>query len=291
MSEKSVEEFKEQLDGVSARVDGVAAEYIDLSLDSRQKSKDYIEKTIKSLQKVQKGLEEADPDSRVVQVVGLQSRNATVEDFEESFKYCDQERLHSKRRNEYVSWVPDVKSFKREINYHLDANHMLLPAATEWFLEFHKASDAKHALTLPSFNIRVKETNCVGCFGVNFIKPSQDPALSATFRKIGGLVERLKAIDKEYKEIGADRRRGSMMPELSEIFFDEQYILAELPKIKKLRAEGKSLDHNAMGLLSKIPAKTNIIHARIKLLYDEESDIKIEICEFRLNGFKFFFEV
>jgi hypothetical protein len=54
MSEKSVEEFKEQLDGVSARVDGVAAEYIDLSPDSRQESKDYIEKTIKSLQKVQK---------------------------------------------------------------------------------------------------------------------------------------------------------------------------------------------------------------------------------------------
>jgi hypothetical protein len=304
MSEKSVE-FKEQLMRVIfehlCKVDKKTEKYSDLSAESRQECINYIQKAINTLQEVKSDLQankveadkveadKVDPDSRIVQVVGFQSKNATVEDFEESFKVAAKPTFGGS--GPFPKSMPDIKSFKKEINYRLDENHILQPAASEWFLEFHKASDAKHALTLPHFNLMVKEPNGVAGFRVNFAKPSQDLALRTTFRNIGDLVERLKAIDKEYKEIGAVRQYFYMMPVLSDKYLDEQYFLTELPKIKKLRAEGRSLDHNAMAVLSRIPAKTNIINTRIKELYDEESDINIEICEHRLKGFKFSFEI
>ena len=301
MSEKSVE-FKEQLMKVICehlcKVDKKAEEYSDLSPESRQESINYIEKAINTLQEVKKELQadkveadKVDPDSRIVQVVNLQSKNATVEDFKESFKIAADPAFGGSGEALHIKPIPDVKFLRKEINYSLDANHMLQPAVTEWFLEFHKASDAEYALTLPFFWLEVKKPNSptVG-FQVQFVKPSQDLALRATYRNIGDLVERLKEIDKEYKKIGAVRLHFYTMPVLSDKFLDEQYFLTELPKIKKLRAEGKSLDHNAMAVLSRIPAKTNIINARIKQLYDEESDINIEICEYRLKGLEFSFE-
>ena len=183
MSDKHVDDLQDQLKQISFRIDGVAAEYPDLSPDSRQESKEYIEKTIKTLRKVQKELEEADPDSKIVQVVGLKSKNATVEDFKESFNVAAKPTFGGS--GPFPKSMPDIKSFKKEINYRLDENHILQPAASEWFLEFHKASDAKHALTLPHFNLQVKELNGIAGFRVQFGKPSQSFATRATFRQIG----------------------------------------------------------------------------------------------------------
>jgi hypothetical protein len=294
MSAKPLEEFKEQLNEASARVHEIADKYPDLPPESRQESKDYLDKFIETAQRMRKEMQEAekaDPDSRIVQVIGLQNRNATVEDFEKSFKYLELQGQRFRRQNEsVVSWIPEVKSLKKEINYRLDANHILQPAASEWFLEFHKATDAKLALTMPPFKLQVKEpNNCVAGFQVTFAKPSQDLALRATFRKIGNLMERLKAIDKEYKEIGAIRQYGT--PVLAPGYIDKRYLLFELPKWKKLRDNGQSLDHNALGPLQSIPVDVQAFATRIKQLFDEETDIKIEIAEYRLNGLKFFFEV
>lgn len=288
---KPVEAFKDQLKEVLASVEGIAEEDPDLSPESRQESKDYLEKVIKTAQKVHKELQEAekaDPDSRIVQVVGLKSKNATVEDFEESFKHLETQGKRFRTGHEY-SWTPAIKSLKKEINYSLDANHMLQPAAAEWFLEFQKTSDTKHALAMPPFNLQVKQPHGAVGFHVNFVKPSQDLTLRATFRKIGDLVERLKAIDKEYKEIGAIRQYGT--PVLAPGYIDKRYLLSELPKWKKLRDNGQSLDHNALGPLQSIPVDVQAFATRAKQLFDEETGIKIELAEIRLTGLKFFFEV
>jgi hypothetical protein len=296
MADTPVDEFKQQLRNVSERMDQVAEVYPDLSPDSRQESREYVEKTLKAVQKIQKDLEEADradPDARIVQVIGMNGKVATVEDFQRSFKDSADQATHLNQRNPQLNfpvYSPYLKSYGVEKNYKLDSNLKLQPAVNEWFLEFSKAGDAQHALTLKGFQLRVKDPGCI--FSVNFVKPAKDFATRATFRKIGALVDRLKEIDEEYKAIGAVRQSAGM-PVMCGGFLDFGYLLDSncLSKWEEVLASGGVLDHNAYGALRMVPVDMNRRLQTIKTLYNEECRILIDICKFRaVDRIEFYYD-
>jgi hypothetical protein len=222
------------------------------------------------------------PDARIVQVTGMIGMVATVVDFRKSFKNFAERAAYLNRRSpqlNFSEYSPDLKSFCVEKNYKLDANLKLQPAVNEFFLEFYKAGDAQHALTLEGFQFYgVRITGCV-----DFVKPSQDSATRATFRKIGALVDRLKEIDEEYEALGAVRQSAGM-PVMRSGFLDSGYLLDPncLSKWEEVLASGGVLDHNAYGALRMVPVDMNRRIQTIKTLYNEECRILVDICKFRV---------
>jgi hypothetical protein len=127
---------------------------------------------------------------------------------------------------------------------------------------------------------------------MRFIKPSQDSATRATFRKIGALVDRLKEIDKEYEAIGAVRE-GPGMPVMRGGFLDYSYFLDPncLITWEGILASGGVLDRNAYGALCMNPVNTAERMNRIRALYREECYILVDICKFRaVDRIEFYFD-
>ena len=189
---------------------------------------------------------------------------------------------------------PEVKSLTVEANRNLDANLKLQPAVNEWFLEFRSTGEAMHALTLKPFDIQFKVENYWAGYQVNFIKPAQDSATRATFRKIGALVDRLKEIDTEYEAIGAVRHGHMLTPGMAPGYVDRSYFQneASLKKWEEILAAGGTLDDTAYFSLHRlVPVDMNSRKKTIKLLYDEECHILIEICKFRVvDKLEFYFD-
>jgi hypothetical protein len=227
-------------------------------------------------------------------VIGLNGKVATAEDFRRSFKDFADRCAMSTRSNpnpdlSKILLSDNIKSFHVEKNYKLDANLKLQPAVNEWFLEFRKAGDARNALKLGEVQLNFM-TTC-GCI-IKFIKPSQDFATRATFRKIGALVDRLKEIDEEYEALGAVRQ-GYGMPGMRGGFLDYGYLLDPncLSKWEGILASGGVLDHNAYGALRANPVDMNRRIQTIKTLYNEECRILIDICKFRaVDRIEFYYD-
>jgi hypothetical protein len=162
----------------------------------------------------------------------------------------------------------------------VDSEHFQLqPPATEWFVEFGTVSDAKSVLALKHLNLHVP---------VKFSRPSQDSEQRGTFRVIGQLVSRIRDIEKEYQRMGAVRVKPGL-PVLASDMRDEKEVRLALEQMKLQRADGRSLDDTYYEGLLHIPVKTDELNARIHRLFDEECDLRIEICGYRLQGYKFLF--
>jgi hypothetical protein len=252
----------------------------DITVEVSGEQEEFIERTVQTLHKFQRELDEA--DARTLQVIGLVQeegkKKVTAEDIRYSLEY------HSRRvRGE--EWNGAVTRLTKETNCRVDEHFKLQPPVAESFVEFGTVSDAKSVLALRHLNLHVRENDVVP---VKFILPSQDPEQRATFRLIGQLVARLRDIEREYQRIGAVRVRPGL-PVLASGLRDEKEVRVELEQMKQQRADGRSLDDTFYAALLHIQVKTDELNAKIRRLYDEECDIRIEICMYRLQGNRFLF--
>jgi hypothetical protein len=167
----------------------------------------------------------------------------------------------------------------------MDGTGKVLGAVQEWYIVFGRKDDACYALGLSNFNL---------CFdgsgrNVKFIKPAQNSATRATFRKIGPLVERVRAIGEELKAMGAVWDGDGYKPEPNK-YLDKSWFVTSLAGMKRAREARQSLDRNAYGALKhRKPLDTAKFQAQTKKLYDEECDCLITLREFQVNGVEFDF--
>jgi len=283
-----MEEFKQQLGAMENKMDKVAQDYPDLSPDSRRECQEKLDETLKTLQKIRKDLADADkddPDARIVQVLGLKGQHAVTSDFKVSFEKANEQMRQDERK-----WIPGHFNVDTEFNYTVDVEFKLKPVESQTFVTFNHVRDACHVLGMKEFHLVIKGNGGMQNFSVKFVKPAQNSATRALFRKIGGLVDRIKEIEKELKELGAVRDCGVPKPNPN-IFLDKSFFEQGLLAWKRARAAGQSLDHHSYAPLKyRKPVDMAKLQARMKTLYDEECDALIELREYQVKGVVFDFE-
>ena len=260
---------------------GLFKSFPDLSPEAQKDVRERLEQTVATLLKLQRDLKQVDcgdgVDARTVQVVGLHPGwKVTASDFGKSF---------SVQNGRKTAFVPDGLALTTENNYMMDGTGKVLGAVQEWYIVFGRKEDACHALVLCDFNVSFAGTGR----NVKFIKPAQSSATRATFRKIGPLVERVRAIDEELKTMGAVRDGDGYKPDPNK-FIDKSWYVTSLAGMKRAREAGQSLDRNAHGPLKhRKPLDTAKFQAQVKKLHDEECDCLIALREFQVNGVEFDF--
>lgn len=288
----SAREFEQQLRDVKDHASEVSREYTDLSPEGRRACREHLDQTAKTLQKIQRELEEADkadldPDARVVQVLGVGGRVVWSSDFRRSFESLPAKHIIDHSNESFLKWIPAPFELETEYNYALDKNLKLKPAEEQHFITFNNVKDARHALGLKDCVLTLKEIKMIP---VTFVKPAQNSATRETFRKIGGLVDRVKEIEKELKTLGAVRDHGYGRPMPSPTYLDKAYFVEMLPQWKRARSAGQALDHNACGVLKcRRPVDTKSLQARLDALYNEECDALIQLREYQTIGIEFDF--
>jgi hypothetical protein len=282
------EEFTQDLGEIKCRAMMDNAQlYADLPKECKRKCLDELEQTIQTLQKIKRNLGEGgDAESQssdkknVVQVLwkSEKSRSFTKQDVINSFQGYGHRPVSHK--------VPEIISVEFQDNFTLDSKKYLQPLRM-CFIKFSTKEEASYALGLNDLIIYVKidSSSSSTSFPVQFIQPTQTPATHSTLRCIGTLITRLGEIEKEFKNIGAERRIMCGIPTLKPEFMDKAVYMAKLSAFKATRSSGALLDHNAHGLLiSRKPVDTEALQALIQPLYNEECDILIQLRECQISG-------
>jgi hypothetical protein len=277
--------FNEQLREVEKDAKGTAQEFPDLTPEARQEVHERLDKTVKTLLKIQRDLKQVargdGVDARTVQVVGLASGSqVTAHDFGRSFS--------SPPRGK-TAFIPDGLALNTENNYMMDGTCKVLGSVQEWYIVFGHKEDARYALQLGEFHLQFVCDGVRQTRAVKFIKPAQTSTTRATFRKIGPLVERVRAIGEELKNMGAVQDGDGYKPDPNK-FIDKSWFVTSLAGMKRAREAGQSIDRHAYGpLKGRKPVDTAKFQAQVKKLYDEECDCLITLREFQMNGMDFDF--
>ena len=286
--------FNEQLREVEGEMTGKAREYPGMSPEARRECQDRLDRTVRTLVKIQKDLRQADMGgvhgSLVVKVLGINScYDVKASHFGYSFSQAALEaksRVRSAReREEFIAFIPDGLVLTKEHNYTVKDGLVIPGVMDEWFITFSREEDARYAIRM-----KVLSLQCEGrSSSVKFVKPEQDAGTRATFRKIGPLVERVKAIENELQVIGVSRESGMPKPD-DRKYLDKSWFATSIAGMKRAREAGQSLDHHAYyPLKHRKPVDMAKLQAQIKKLYDEECDYLITLREFQVNGVEFDF--
>jgi hypothetical protein len=254
----------------------LTCDYPSLPLDQQRDCMVKLEQTLKLLSKIREDLVDAEKrESGVftVQVLGVNSVwEVKASDFVSSFS-----------RN--TAFNPTGLTLTMENNYMHQGTGKTMGAVEEWFITFEHEEDACYALGLDKLMLQSARIVCE----VKFMKPAQSSATRATFRKIGPLVERVRAIGEELKTMGAVRDGDGYKPDPKK-YLDKSWFMTSLAGMKRAREAGKSLDRNAhVPLKLYKPVDTAKFQAQVKKLYDEECDCLIALREFQANGLDFDF--
>lgn len=288
--------FNEQLREVEGEMTGKAREYPGMSPEARRECQDRLDRTVRTLVKIQKDLRQADMGeaggSLVVKVLGMNScygYDVKASHFGYSFSKAAIEAkslVRSRRgQEEFIAFIPDGLALTKERNYTVNAGLVIPGAVDEWFITFSREEDARYAIGLKELLLHYKNNR----LSVKFVKPEQDAGTRATFRKIGPLVERVKAIENELQVIGVSRDPGMPKPDERK-YLDKSWFVTSIAGMKRAREAGQSLDHHAYGPLKGLkPVDMAKLQAQIKKLYDEECDCLITLREFQVNGVEFDF--
>ena len=276
-------EFYQQLSAVKGEITTSMTEFPDLSPEAKRECQKKLDQTVKTLLKIQKDLVEADkpdPDARVVQVLGLNAQfGAKASDFEHSFSSA---KGHPKMNPGFIS---DGLLLTMERNYMLDGSGKVLPGTEdEFYITFRREEDASYVLGLQSLTLRYANVGRT----VGFTQPAKNLETRATFRKIGALVKRVRAIEGELKAMGAVWEGDGYKP--GPKYVDKSWFVTSIAGMKRAREAGLSIDRHVYGALKgRKPVDMAKLEARIKTLYDEECDALIALREFQLSGVEFDF--
>ena len=276
-----MEEFQQQLGAVKSEMTQKMQAYPDMDPEERRECQERLDHTVKTLLKIQKNLVDADksemnPDSRIVRVLGLHtSYNVDASHFVRSFEQA-----------RFSGFNPSGLKLFKETNYPLDGSGKVLPAPVdEWYISFRLTKEAEFALTIRDFQLNFSGTGRT----VKFAKPATPSPVRATFREIGALVERIKEIENERKEMGAVYEYGEYKPDPNQ-YLDKAWFMEHVARTKRVREAGQSLDHHAYGPLKhRKPIDTAAWNTRAKRLYDEECDVLIALRQFQFEGVEFDF--
>ena len=167
----------------------------------------------------------------------------------------------------------------------LDGSGKVLPGTEdEFYITFRREEDASYVLGLQSLMLRYANAG----HPVGFTQPAKSSETRATFRKIGALVERVRAIEGELKAMGAVWEGDGYKP--GPKYLDKSWFVTSIAGMKRAREAGQSLDRHAYGPLKhRKPVDMAKLQAQIKKLYDEECDCLIALREFQVNGVEFDF--
>ena len=277
--------FNEQLREVEGEMTGKAQDFPELSPEARKECQARLDETVDCLLKIQRNLKQGgwNVDARTVRVLGLYAGwGVKASDFGVSFSKA----AGNLRKNERdQAFIPDGLALTMEHNYIMDGTGKVLGAAEDWYITFGREEDACYALGLGNFMLYWAGTGRE----VKFAKPAQSSATRATFRKIGPLVERVRAIEMELKLIGAVWDGGEYKPD-DKKYMDKSWFVTSIAGMKRARESGQSLDRHAYGPLKhRKPVDMAKLQTQIKKLYDEECDCLITLREFQVNGVEFDF--
>lgn len=286
--------FNEQLREVEDEMTGKAREYPGMSPEARRECQDRLDRTVRTLVKIQKDLRQADmgeaDGSLVVKVLGMNScYDVKASHFGYSFAQAAVEAKTTRRgrreQGEFIAFIPDGLVLTKERNYTVKDGLVIPGAMDEWYITFSREEDARYAIGLKELSMHYENSRSP----VFFVKPEQDAGTRATFRKIGPLVERLKAIENELQVIGVSRDPGMPKPDERK-YLDKSWFATSIAGMKRAREAGQSLDHHAYyPLKHRKPVDMAKLQAQIKKLYDEECDCLITLREFQVNGVEFDF--
>ncbi len=114
--------------------------------------------------------------------------------------------------------------------------------------------------------------------------------MRATYRTIGGLVQRLRDIEAELKQMEVVREYNSR-PTIAKNCLDRSLFAERVPEWKRARAAGTMLDHNAFVPLRHYKmVDMQKLQSRMDALYNEECDVLIRLREYQLDGINFEFQ-
>jgi hypothetical protein len=114
--------------------------------------------------------------------------------------------------------------------------------------------------------------------------------MRATYRTIGGLVQRLRDIEAELKKMGAIREYNSR-PTPAKNCLDRSFFAKGVPEWKRARAAGTMLDHHSFATLKHYKmVDMQKLQSCMDALYNEECDVLIRLREYQLDGIEFEFQ-
>ena len=108
--------------------------------------------------------------------------------------------------------------------------------------------------------------------------------VESSSQDIAKLLRRIDEIENELSTLGAVYKDGRYQLD-DQKFLDKSWFEASIAQMKNVRAAGLSLGHHMfVPLRHRKPVDLEMLHARIKTLYDEECDCLIALCEYELAG-------
>jgi len=259
-------------------------EFEDLSPDSRMECKEELDREIAALQKKRDAVVkilESDPMDRTLLVVGVRPQlMPTLDDFKHSFK-----EMQARRGRYEGTGFPTFTGFEvfHEENYKFQNGAWL--KVKECFIVLRSIKETRCLLECKDFFLTVG-----GNIGsrVTFARPPHDDATRKTFTEIGGRVERLQVVRKELStfltEVSEDR------PKLSSKYVDNAVFKQHIKDWKVKRASGKPLSRSEYSMLTfYIPVSLKKFQERFDELWDEQTDIILDLRNFQADDFKFEF--
>lgn len=264
-------------------------EFEDLSPDSRMECKEELDRKIAALMEKREAvvkIMESDPMDRTLLVVGARPHMIpTLEDFKQSFKEMQARRDTKDRRERYEgTGFPTITGFEvfHEENCKFQNGQWL--KVKECFIVLRSIKDARFLLEFKDFFLNVSGV----ISRVTFARHPHDDAMRKTYTEIGGRVERLQVVRKELStfltEVAEDR------PRLSNKYVDKSVFKQYIKDWKAKRASGKPLSRTEYNMLTfYIPVSLKMFQERFNELWDEQTDIIIELRDFQADEFAFEF--
>ena len=261
-------------------------EFEDLSPDSRIECQEELDRRIAALEERRKILkiQQSDPMERTLLVVGVRPHMMpTLEDFKHSFKEMQARRYVNDRRERYEgTGFPTITGFEvfHEENYKFQNGKWL--KVKECFIVLRSIKEARFLQEFSDFFLNVSSSG----FRVTFARPSHDDATRKTYTVIGGRVERLEMVKKElskFETVGDGTT-------LSGKYMDIEDFNKLMDGWKLVRSKGFSLSDRDFSMLqSYVPVPLKEFKENFKKLWDERTDLYLELQTYRAQRFEFEF--
>ena len=262
-------------------------EFEDLSPDSRMECKEELDRKIAALVEKREAvlkIMESDPMDRTLLVVGARPHMIpTLEDFKQSFKEMQARRDTKDRRERYEgTGFPTITGFEvfHEENCKFQNGQWL--KVKECFIVLRSIKDARFLLEFKDFFLNVSGV----ISRVTFARHPHDDATRKTYTFIGGRVERLEVVKKElskFETVGDGTT-------LSGKYMDIEDFNKLTHGWKLVRSKGLSLSDRDFSMLqSYVPVPLKEFKENFKKLWDERTDLYLELQTYRAQRFEFEF--
>ena len=266
-------------------------EFEDLSPDSRMECKEELDRKIAALEEKRKAvvmIMESDPMDRTLLVVGVRPHMIpTLEDFKQSFKEMQARRDTKDRRERYEgTGFPTITGFEvfHEENCKFQNGQWL--KVKECFIVLRSIKDARFLLEFKDFFLNVSGV----ISRVTFARPPHDDATRKTYTVIGGRVERLEVVKKELSKIETQQNQVDASPKLSGKYIDVREFNKLMDGWKVARSQGRSLSVREVRFLQwYVPVVLEEFTENFKKLWDERTDLYLELQTYRAQRFEFEF--